>query len=116
MRGYERDVSQLYDCLEIFQKFWLLQVFFVANYCFFFFSQVDEYYDEYEDEGEEQLEGEEDEEEYEEEEKRKPTAEELEYLALRARLKERIRKNRQMEGGSALAKSREKKSRLPFDK
>ncbi|CAK7339677.1 unnamed protein product [Dovyalis caffra] len=73
--------------------------------------EEDEYYDEYEVEGEEQVE----EEEYEEEE-RKPTAEEVEYLELRERIKAQIRKKMQKESGSALTKSQEKKKKLPSDK
>jgi protein SPT2 len=75
------------------------------------FMQEDEYYDEYEEEGEEQAE-----EEYEEEEERKPTVEEVEYLELRERIKEQIRKKMQKEHGSALSKSQEKKKKLPSDK
>lgn len=73
-------------------------------------------YDEYEEEGYEQ--GEEgEEEEYEEEEERKPTAEELEYLELRARIKERIRKKMQRENGStAVSKSHDIKKKIPSDK
>ncbi|KAI5588889.1 hypothetical protein BDE02_05G126100 [Populus trichocarpa] len=70
--------------------------------------EEDEYYDEYEEEGEEQVE----EEEYEE---RKPTAEEMEYLELRERIKEQIRKKMQKEHGSVLSKSQEKKKKLPSD-
>ncbi|XP_073265611.1 uncharacterized protein [Populus alba] len=73
--------------------------------------EEDEYYDEYEEEGEEQVE---EEEEY-EEEGRKPTAEEMEYLELRKRIKEQIRKKMQKEHGSALSKSQEKKKKLPSD-
>jgi len=72
--------------------------------------QEDEYYDEYEEEGEEQAE-----EEYEEEEERKPTVEEVEYLELRERIKEQIRKKMRKESGSTLSKSQEKK-KLPSDK
>ncbi|KAJ6420255.1 hypothetical protein OIU84_030214 [Salix udensis] len=70
--------------------------------------EEDEYYDEYEEEGEEQVE-----EEYEEEE-RKPTVEEVEYLELRERIKEQIRKKMRRESGSTLSKSHEKK-KLPSD-
>lgn len=55
------------------------------------------------------------EEEYEEEEERKPTEEELEYLELRQRLKEQIRKKIKKENGSGRDASAEKK-RLPNDK
>ncbi|KAL5753248.1 hypothetical protein ACOSQ2_023755 [Xanthoceras sorbifolium] len=73
-------------------------------------------YDEYEDEGEEQYEEDEDgEEDIEEEEERKPTEEELEYLELRKRLKERYRKKFKKENSSALSSSQEKKNRLPYD-
>ncbi|KAL9464084.1 hypothetical protein AB3S75_001810 [Citrus x aurantiifolia] len=71
-----------------------------------------EEYDEYEDEGEDQYEEDEGEEEDREEE-RKPTEEELEYLELRQRLKERYRKNIKKENGSA--SSKEKTNRLPYD-
>ncbi|KAH8503784.1 hypothetical protein H0E87_014872 [Populus deltoides] len=71
--------------------------------------EEDEYYDEYEEEGEEQVE-----EEYEEEEERKPTVEEVEYLELRERIKEQIRKKMRKESGSTLSKSQEKK-KLPSD-
>jgi protein SPT2 len=74
------------------------------------FMQEDEYYDEYEEEGEEQAE-----EEYEEEEERKPTVEEVDYLELRERIKEQIRKKMRKESGSTLSKSQEKK-KLPSDK
>lgn len=78
---------------------------------------IDEYddhdgYDDYEDDEERQEE--EDEEEYEEEE-RKPTAEELEYLELRARLKERIRKKMQRESSTSGSKSLDKKKKISYD-
>ncbi|KAG6775936.1 hypothetical protein POTOM_019435 [Populus tomentosa] len=90
MRGYDREVSH---CI------------------YAVIMQEEEYYDEYEEEGEEQVE---EEEEY-EEEGRKPTAEEMEYLELRERIKEQIRKKMQKEHGSALSKSQEKKKKLPSD-
>lgn len=72
--------------------------------------------DEYEDEeGEEYGEAEYGEEEYEEEEPPQPTQEELEYLALRQRLKESIRKKIKKEGSSSLS-GQEKKNKLPYDK
>lgn len=79
---------------------------------------IDEYedydgYDDYEDEEERQEE--EGEEEYEEAEERKPTAEELEYLELRARLKEQIRKKMQRESSSSGSKSLEKKKKVSSD-
>ncbi|KAK2997559.1 hypothetical protein RJ639_026409 [Escallonia herrerae] len=67
--------------------------------------------DEYEEEGEEQ----EEEKEEEEEETRQPTQEELEYLGMRQRLKESIRKQMKKDSGSSLANSREKKNKLPYD-
>ncbi|KAK2998681.1 hypothetical protein RJ639_022865, partial [Escallonia herrerae] len=67
--------------------------------------------DEYEEEGEEQ----EEENEEEEEETRQPTQEELEYLGMRQRLKESIRKQMKKDSGSSLANSREKKKKLPYD-
>ncbi|KDP32150.1 hypothetical protein JCGZ_12611 [Jatropha curcas] len=76
-------------------------------------------YDEYEEEGYEGYDqeeaGEEDEYEEEEEEQRKPSAEELEYLALRARIKEQIRKKMQRENGPAASRSQETKKKLPLD-
>ncbi|KAK1586866.1 hypothetical protein Q3G72_006917 [Acer saccharum] len=74
-------------------------------------DEVEEY-DEYEDEYEEDEEGEEEEIE---EEERKPTEEELEYLELRKRLKERYRKKFKKESSSALSGSHDKKNRLPYD-
>lgn len=75
-------------------------------------------YDEYEEEGEELEEyaGEGEEEGYEEAEREdpKPTKEELDYLALRQRLKEQIRKQKK-ETGSSLNSSNEKKKKLPYD-
>ncbi|XP_050229307.1 uncharacterized protein LOC126678452 [Mercurialis annua] len=80
----------------------------------------DEYedYDEYEEEYEQDEYGEaEDEYEEEEEEKeRKPSAEELEYLELRARLKEQYRKKLQRENGTAASRSQELKKKVPLDK
>lgn len=62
-------------------------------------QEYDDYLDEYEDEGEEEEAGED---EYEEEEPQQPSRELLEYLELRQRLKEDIRKQRKKElgGGS----------------
>ncbi|KAD2804439.1 hypothetical protein E3N88_37816 [Mikania micrantha] len=79
---------------------------------------LDEYED-YEDEGGEyEKEGEEYEEEGEEEEEeedRLPTQEELEYLELREKLKETIRKKMKKDPSSDIASSREKKNRMPYD-
>ncbi|KAJ9177444.1 hypothetical protein P3X46_012665 [Hevea brasiliensis] len=72
-------------------------------------------YDEYEEEGYEEEEEGEEEGEYEEEKERKPSAEELEYLELRARIKEKIRKKMQRESGSSVSKSHEIKKKLPSD-
>ncbi|CAN4109880.1 unnamed protein product [Withania somnifera] len=65
-------------------------------------DEYDEYLDEYEDEGEDQEEEEAGEEEYEDEEPQQPSQELLEYLELRQRLKDDIRKQRKKElgGGS----------------
>ncbi|PON48685.1 Chromatin SPT [Parasponia andersonii] len=80
---------------------------------------MEDEYDDYEDSGygqeEDGEEGEEEEVEYEEEEERKPTKEELDYLQLRQRLKERIRKQMKKEGGSALNNSNDRKRKLPYD-
>ncbi|KAI3730473.1 hypothetical protein L1987_61643 [Smallanthus sonchifolius] len=77
---------------------------------------LDEYedYEDYEDEGGEY---EEDGGEYEEEEEeeRLPTQEELDYLELRQRLKETIRKKMKKDPSSNLAGSREKKNKMPYD-
>jgi protein SPT2 len=76
--------------------------------------------DEYEEEGEEQEEegiGEEEYEEQEEEEGEEPphhTREELEYLELRQRLKESIRKQIKKESGSSLANTKESTKKLPY--
>ncbi|XP_023755947.1 uncharacterized protein LOC111904406 [Lactuca sativa] len=77
---------------------------------------LDEYED-YEDEGEYQEDnvGEYEEEEEEEEEDRLPTQEEMEYLELRAKLKESIRKKMKKDSGSGLANFREKKNKMPYD-
>ncbi|CAL0314142.1 unnamed protein product [Lupinus luteus] len=74
-------------------------------------------YDDYEDEREEGGEEyeEEGEEEYEEEEPRKPTKEELEYLGLRQKLKESIRKQMKKESSSSLSDSSGRKKKLPYD-
>lgn len=75
-------------------------------------------YEDYEDEGEYQEDnvGEYEEEEEEEEEDRLPTQEEMEYLELRAKLKESIRKKMKKDSGSGLANFREKKNKMPYDK
>ncbi|GMP47364.1 hypothetical protein CsSME_00015134 [Camellia sinensis var. sinensis] len=71
--------------------------------------------DEYEEDGEEQEEDGIGEGEYEEEEAPQTTQEELEYLELRQRLKEAIRKQIKKESGSGHANSQEKKKKLPYD-
>ncbi|XP_019233515.1 PREDICTED: histone H3.v1-like isoform X2 [Nicotiana attenuata] len=86
MHGYERDEYEEYEDL-----------------------------DEYEEEGEEQEEDEEGEEEYEEEEPQQPPQELSEYLELRQRLKEDIRKQRKKELGSVNGRSTEIKKALPRD-
>ncbi|XP_030975570.1 protein SPT2 homolog [Quercus lobata] len=77
-------------------------------------------YDEYEEEGEELEEdvgeaGEEEEYEGEEEEDPKPTKEEIEYLELRQRLKEQIRKQMNKDTSSSHNSSNDKKKKLPYD-
>ncbi|KAJ8531061.1 hypothetical protein K7X08_025792 [Anisodus acutangulus] len=72
-------------------------------------DEYDEYLDEYEDEDQE--EGEAGEEEYEDEEPQQPSEELLEYLELRQRLKEDIRKQRKKELGGG---SREIKKNSSF--
>ncbi|KAI7738676.1 hypothetical protein M8C21_006853 [Ambrosia artemisiifolia] len=72
-------------------------------------------YDDYEDDvGEYEEEGGEYEEE-EEEEERLPTQEELEYLELRQKLKESIRKKMKKDPSSGSGNSREKKNKMPYD-
>ncbi|KAG7951385.1 hypothetical protein I3843_12G004700 [Carya illinoinensis] len=73
-------------------------------------------YDEYEEEGEELEEdpGEGQEEGYEEEDP-KPTREELEYLELRQKLKDQIRKQMKRDNGSSKNGSNEMKKKLPYD-
>ncbi|XP_024988057.1 uncharacterized protein LOC112522937 isoform X2 [Cynara cardunculus var. scolymus] len=68
-------------------------------------------YEEYEDEGEYQ-----EEDVGEEEEDHPPTKEELEYLHLRQKLKESIRKKMKKDLSSGLTNSKEKKSKMPYDK
>ncbi|XP_028802898.1 protein spt2 isoform X2 [Neltuma alba] len=74
-------------------------------------------YDDYEDEGLEQEYGyeEEGEGEYEEEQPPKPTKEELEYLELRQKLKESIRKQMKKESSTSHAGSSEREKKLPYD-
>ncbi|XP_024988059.1 uncharacterized protein LOC112522937 isoform X3 [Cynara cardunculus var. scolymus] len=67
-------------------------------------------YEEYEDEGEYQ-----EEDVGEEEEDHPPTKEELEYLHLRQKLKESIRKKMKKDLSSGLTNSKEKKSKMPYD-
>ncbi|XP_010275521.1 PREDICTED: protein SPT2 homolog isoform X2 [Nelumbo nucifera] len=74
--------------------------------------QHDEEFGDYEEDGEDQ-EGEA-EEEYEEEEDPKPTKEELEYLKLRQKLKESLRKKIKKESSSVPTQVQEKK-KLPYD-
>ena len=65
--------------------------------------------DGYEDEGAED--------EYEEEpEPRKPTKEEMDYLELRKRLKESIRKQMKKESSTSRSDSSDRKNKLPYDK
>ncbi|XP_021890451.1 uncharacterized protein LOC110809051 [Carica papaya] len=89
-------------------------------------DDLDEY-EEYEEEGDEREDGYEYEEdgagyeeaeegeEEEEKEERKPTQEELEYLELRQRLKDSIRKKMKKESSSARMNLQEKKRKLPYD-
>lgn len=77
-------------------------------------------YEDYEDDvGEYEEEGGEYEEEgseYEYEEERVPTQEELEYLELRQKLKESIRKKMNKDSSSDLGNSRDKNTKMPYDK
>ncbi|XP_047150012.1 protein spt2-like [Vigna umbellata] len=83
-------------------------------------NERDDYDDYYEDEEQEEYE-EEGEEEYEEEdeEPRKPSKEEMEYLELRKKLKESIRKQMKKEGSgssaSRLDATDRRKNKLPYD-
>ncbi|KAI3816440.1 hypothetical protein L1987_16138 [Smallanthus sonchifolius] len=76
---------------------------------------LDEYEDYEDDVGEYEEEGGEYEEEEEEEEDWLPTQEEIEYLELRKKLKESIRKKMKKDPNSGLANSREKKNKMPYD-
>ncbi|XP_076956035.1 uncharacterized protein LOC143631063 isoform X2 [Bidens hawaiensis] len=81
---------------------------------------LDEYEDYEDDVGEYEEEGGEYEEEggeyeYEEEEERVPTQEELEYLELRQKLKESIRKKMNEDSSSDIGNSRDKKTKMPYD-
>ncbi|CAN4116837.1 unnamed protein product [Withania somnifera] len=73
-------------------------------------DEYDAYLDEYEDEGEDQYEEEAGEEEYEDEEPQQPSQELLEYLELRQRLKEDIRKQRKKELGGGSRESKKNAS------
>ncbi|KAF5777489.1 putative chromatin SPT2 [Helianthus annuus] len=75
---------------------------------------LDEYEDYEDDVGEYEDEGGEYEEE-EEEEERLPTQEEMEYLELRQKLKESIRKKMKKDPGSGIGNSLQKKSKMPYD-
>ncbi|CAN0865034.1 hypothetical protein LINGRAHAP2_LOCUS9118 [Linum grandiflorum] len=70
-------------------------------------------YDDYEDEGEEE-EGEE-EDEYEEVEERKPTAEEIEYLHYRERVKDSLRRKMRKENGASGGRSLDTRRKLPLE-
>lgn len=85
---------------------------------FGFCLQEYEDYDDYEDEELEEGEGYEDEEgeEYAVEEPRKPTPEELEYLELRKKLKESIRKKMKKENSISLADSSGRRKQVHYDK
>lgn len=136
MRGYddERDVSilgflgfkSMFPILLFFVlllPFPLLFEFYIAflpHNNLIKFQGYDDYYEdegqeEYEEEGEEEYE-----EEGEEEEPRKPSKEELEYLELRQKLKESIRKQMKKEssGSNALHSDStdRRKNNLPYDK
>lgn len=78
-------------------------------------DEYDDYegYDDYEDEGGEEYEEEGEEAEY-EEERPKPTKEEMEYLELRQKLKESIRKKMKKESSTSLSDSNSRK-KLPYD-
>lgn len=75
-------------------------------------DESQDYDDELEGGGEYDEDGEE---EYEEEEPPKPTKEELEYLELRQKLKESIRKQMKKENSNPLADSASRKKQLPYD-
>lgn len=103
---------------KFFQYFFILIPMFVQE-----MRRPVEDLDEYEEEdGEQDVEVgggdyEEEEEDYEEEEEDpKPTKEELEYLELRQKLKEAVRKQMKKESGSGQTSSQEKLKKLPYDK
>lgn len=79
-----------------------------------------DYDDYYEDEEKEEYEEGEEEYEEEEEEPRKPSKEEMDYLELRKKLKESIRKQMKKEGSgssaSRLDATNRRKNKLPCDK
>ncbi|WVZ21056.1 hypothetical protein V8G54_008378 [Vigna mungo] len=82
-------------------------------------NEKDDYDDYYEDEEQEEYEEGEEEYEEEEEEPRKPSKEEMDYLELRKKLKESIRKQMKKEGSgssaSRLDATDRRKSKLPYD-
>lgn len=108
MARYASDVS--YTMFAIY----ILKLFFIPSYVHHIvFVQEYEDLDEYEEDGEEEEGGYE--EEYEEEETHEPSPEELEYLELRQKLKERFRKKMKKELGTA-SSSRSIKSSSSKDK
>ena len=125
MRGYDTEVGIQVSTLAHFHILCnCLLTFFLNLFIGLFFLQerhpaeeeygYDDYYDEddgygHEDEGEG--------EEYEEEEEDpQPTKEEMEYLELRQRLKEQIRKKNKKANSSALNNTNDRKRKLPYDK
>lgn len=111
MGGYEKDVS--HSPSSIF-----FQVSFLAVYSeiLIFVKKLQEYedWDEYETDGEEQEEEDVDDDGY--ERVHKPTQEELDYLAIRQRLKESIRKQMKKDTGTANPGSRDKVNSSRRDK
>ena len=128
MRGYDQeDVSILNFKIWEFEISitvidFVIFVFFFLNWIWFllwlFFAQEFEGYNDYEDEQQEEGEGYEEEEgeEYVVEEPRKPTKEELDYLELRQKLKESIRKKMQKQNSTSLADSSGRKKQIQRDK
>lgn len=99
MSRYASDVS--YTMYAIF----ISKLCFIPSYVHnIIFMQEYEDLDEYEEDGEEE-EGGYEEEEYEQEETHEPSMEELEYLELRQKLKERFRKKMKKELGTGSASS-----------
>lgn len=116
MQGYEEVSPSKISIKFFFRICFCLFLHCLHDLCMLIFQDLDEDvgYDDYYTGDEDELDEYEDEEEEEEEEERKPPKEELEYLELRQKLKDSIRKN--MGKGSANAQSsQDRRRKLPYN-